>query len=44
MLSGGKEAKLLSNVMDADQALFVEQEVANHLGIEGRHVRGQMGS
>ena len=44
VLSGGKKAKLLSGLTDADQALYIEQTIENRLGIEDRRVRGEMNS
>jgi len=44
VLSGGKKVKLLSGLTEADQALFIEEKVETHLGIEDRRVRGEMSS
>ena len=38
----GKSKKLISGFNDAMQALFIEQEIESFLGIENRHVPGEM--
>jgi hypothetical protein len=37
----GKKQKLVGNLYDSDQALYIEQEVERFLGIEDRPVRGE---
>jgi len=38
----GKNQKLIGNLQNSDQALFIEQEIERFLGIENRPVRGEM--
>ena len=38
----GKKIKLLSGLSDADQALYIEQKIEEHLGIEDRPVGGEI--
>jgi hypothetical protein len=39
---GGRKIKLLSGIAEEDQALFIEQELEQHLNIEDREVRGEI--
>lgn len=39
---GGNKVRLLSNLEDKDHALFLEQELERHLGIEDAPVRGAL--
>ena len=38
----GRKVKLLSNLKDVDEALYLEQEVERRLGIKDRHVPGEV--
>ncbi|MEQ8763870.1 MAG: hypothetical protein RL885_08085 [Planctomycetota bacterium] len=38
---GGQDVKLLSSLNEPDQAMYIEQEIEKHLGIEDRSVRGE---
>jgi len=42
VLNGGWKIKLLSSMTEAEQALFVEQQVEQHLNIDDRRVGGEM--
>ncbi len=42
ILSNGKKKKLLSGLTEPDQALYIEQEVENNLGIASRKIKGEM--
>ena len=42
ILRGQEKLKLLSGLDDADQALYLEQEIEKYLGIEDRVVRGEL--
>lgn len=39
-ISGNEHIKLLSNLTNLEQALYIEQEIEKHLGIKNRAVRG----
>ncbi|MBN1344564.1 MAG: hypothetical protein JXQ73_17875 [Phycisphaerae bacterium] len=41
-LTDGRKVKLLTGLDEPDQALFIEQQIERHLGIEDRPVRGEM--
>lgn len=41
-LKDGKKLKLVSGLHEADQALFLEQEIERHLGIRDQPVAGEM--
>ena len=42
ILAGGKKIKLVSGLTDADQALFIEQQIEKRLGIADRTVGGEL--
>jgi len=42
LLQGGTKLKLLSNLQDLDQALFVEQQIEQHLRIADERVPGEV--
>ena len=42
LLAGGKKLKLLSGLTEADQALFIEQRLEEHLRIVDRRVTGEI--
>jgi hypothetical protein len=39
----GRRKKLLTGLNDEDQALYLEQEIETHLGIENTPVQGELG-
>jgi hypothetical protein len=39
---GGRQVKLVSTLEDQDQALFIEQQIEQYLGIEDRPVGGEL--
>lgn len=41
-ITNGQRKDLVSGLTDAEQALYIEQEVENHLGIEDTAVRGEL--
>ena len=40
--AAGKKQTLLKRLMDADQALFVEQQIERFLGIKDTYVQGEL--
>lgn len=42
ILQNGRKQELLGGLSDVDQALYIEQEIERHLGIQDRPVRGQI--
>lgn len=43
ILRHGPKEKLVSGLMESEQALYIEQELERYLGIRDRHVRGELG-
>ena len=42
VLTDGTKKELVSGLDDADQAIFIEQQLEDHLGIEDRRVPGEL--
>jgi hypothetical protein len=42
LLSGNRREKLLAGLTDAEQALYIEQQLERYLGIEDRPVPGEL--